>query len=255
MANAAIAAWWCWRTKLVRRVWGIPIQWVAIGLIVITVMCRSLNSYIIGAVCFAVLLILKRMKMRVALLVLAMLPVVFVTLRAEVGWKAEWFVHFVSTEIDSERAVSMESRIDNEQRMLGHDWERPFFGWGGWNRNRPDDELAYKGEKAITDSWWIIAFGTNGLVGLISLGMVLVLPALVVFGRSRGMAPDSVEVAAGVVLSVIVLGFAIDCLANAMVDPIYFAAIGGVCGQLRRRVANVGVRLPVSSVALPTVMN
>jgi len=253
MANAAIAAWWCWRTKIVRWIWGVPIQWVAIGLMVVTVMCRSLNSYIIGVVCFVVLLLLERMKMRVALLVLAMVPVVFVTLRAGVGWEAEWFVRFVSTEIDSDRAVSMKSRIDNEQRMLGHDWQRPVFGWGGWNRNRPDDELAYKGEKAITDSWWIIAFGTNGLVGLISLGVVLILPALVVFGRNRGMAPVSPEVAAGIVLSVIVLGFAIDSLANAMVSPIYFTIIGGVCGQVRRRAAQVRMGLSSTSIPVPSV--
>jgi len=233
MANAALAAWWLWRTRLIRQILGIPIGIIAVGLIVTTILCKSLNAYFIGTVCVATLLVMKHLRLRMALLALALVPIGFVALRAGTGWEAKEFVEFVSSEVDPERGTSMESRIANEQRMLGHDWKRPIFGWGGWGRNRPDDELADQGEKAITDSWWIIAFGSNGLVGLISLGATLILPALLVFGRSRGLRMDSPEIAASVGLAVIVLGFSLDCLANAMINPFYFMAVGSLCGLIQ----------------------
>ncbi|CAB5115672.1 hypothetical protein D3OALGB2SA_2667 [Olavius algarvensis associated proteobacterium Delta 3] len=84
------------------------------------------------------------------------------------------------------------------------------------------------GKRSITDSFWIIVFGKNGLVGLVSVGFVLLLPILVLTKRlsaAEWSLPDNAPAAA---LSMVLLGFTIDCLVNAMMSPLYFVIAGGL---------------------------
>jgi hypothetical protein len=129
------------------------------------------------------------------------------------------------------RAESLQFRLEEERPLFERAMRRPIFGWGGWNRNRRvsgDDG----GQMGVTDSLWILALGQNGLVGLTAIVTTLLLaPLLVVWSipppqmlRSAGAAP--------VVLALVCVLFMIDCLLNAMINPIYLLGLGGATSLL-----------------------
>ncbi len=62
-----------------------------------------------------------------------------------------------------ERAESLDFRFVNEDLLLDHALERPYFGWNGWGRNRVYNQ--YGKDITITDGRWVIEFGVYGAVG------------------------------------------------------------------------------------------
>jgi hypothetical protein len=81
---------------------------------------------------------------------------------------------------------------------------------------------------------WIIAFGTYGIVGLISVTAVLLLPA-VAFCLSRYGAADYwsyAKIAPVAVLAVVLTLYMLDCTLNGLVNPVYTLASGGLSGLL-----------------------
>lgn len=77
-------------------------------------------------------------------------------------------------EYDVERAESMQTRYENEEVLLDHALKKPFFGWGGWGRNRLYDNTGK--DTVITDGQWIIVFGTFGAAGFVFYYLILLIP-------------------------------------------------------------------------------
>ena len=106
--------------------------------------------------------------------------------------------------------------------------ENPVFGWGGWGRSRVHDAAGK--EATVADGLWIIALGERGFVGLVALGLTLLLPAARfawLYPPRRWSEPAVAPAAAAAVLLAL---YAIDCLMNAMVNPVYLLAAGGLAG-------------------------
>ena len=82
----------------------------------------------------------------------------------------------------------------------------------------------------VTDSLWIITFGQAGLVGLVSLLLVLSLPGVLLWRWYTYGDWWSAAGAAGAALAVAVSIYAGDCLMNAMLNPIFHLAAGAVVG-------------------------
>src|SRR5262249_36168522 len=90
----------------------------------------------------------------------------------------------------------------------------------------------------ITDGMWVIALGNNGLFGLVSLYAALLLPMWLLAKRINPRLWITPAVAPLCVLSALTNLYAIDCLGNAMINPIYLLALGavtGVVGKFDRR--------------------
>jgi hypothetical protein len=68
-------------------------------------------------------------------------------------------------EYNVERADSMKTRYVNEEQLLNHALERPFFGWSGYGRNRIFDQTGK--DITITDGMWIVQMGIYGVFGFI----------------------------------------------------------------------------------------
>ena len=94
---------------------------------------------------------------------------------------------------------------------------------------------------SITDGMWIIALGACGMVGLLSYFSALLLPLAILVSNCRADTWQLPTLAPICVLALIANLYAIHCLANAMTNPIYFLALGGVMGVLGR--SDIGVRL------------
>lgn len=74
----------------------------------------------------------------------------------------------------SDRAESLEFRFENEDILLTHALEKPFFGWNGWGRNRIYD--SYGKDISVTDGRWVIEIGINGGVGFAFYYLILLVP-------------------------------------------------------------------------------
>lgn len=130
---------------------------------------------------------------------------------------------------NEDRAASLVFRIENEARLSAKARQQPWFGWGGWGRARVYDD--YGNDISVTDSLWIIAFGNQGIVGLVSLMSALILPVLgFVVLRCPAQTWNHPQVLPAAVLAVALMMYTIDCLINAMVNPIYTLVAGGLAG-------------------------
>jgi O-antigen ligase len=109
---------------------------------------------------------------------------------------------------------------------------------------------------------WIIALGCNGLVGLAAFVSMLTLPPALLLRKIKARNWDHPAVGGAAVLGVVVALYMCDSLFNAMMNPIFMLAAGGVAsiaslrdpfvGLTRARPAVRPAAPPVAQVAAAT---
>ena len=104
------------------------------------------------------------------------------------------------------------------------------LGWGVSGGYRIYDE--YGKDIAVTDSLWIIVYGQNGIVGLISFMSVLLLPSLVFSFRYPASSWSNRKIAPALALALVLIFYTMDSLLNAMACPVFILANGGLAGFL-----------------------
>lgn len=181
MAAGAVVAWGLLLSKSRRRLLGLPMGFVATGLSLVGIACRSAGAMGLMAVGVVLLLMGKRIRSWAWPTVIPVCVVLYLG-TAFVGPIVPVRDALVAASgvVFPTKVGSLEYRIRHEAALTWHAMKRPVFGWGGWNRNRPDKvdaaEMTGKG-LAVTDGFWIIAFGKYGLVGLIGTYGWMLLPA------------------------------------------------------------------------------
>ena len=127
---------------------------------------------------------------------------------------------------------SLQTRFDNEKTLLEHAWERPWFGWGRYGRNRVFN--GWRGaDSSITDGFWIIVLGSFGIVGFVGHF------GLFAFAVYRGASAlklaqsqnDAIYLAA---LALIIAVHAIDFLPNASNSPWFWLLLGAMYGRVEQ---------------------
>ncbi len=232
-----------WRTwsGIARRTGGAGVLTLAptlplvLGMILLAVMCRALNAFILMVMVGGVLLALRNpiWRTRLGIVCLLLIPVVYVGDRLApslVGISLDKPVMAAVSMVDPGRASSMQFRVDSEHMLVEHALQRPVFGWAGWGRNRVYDE--YGNDISVTDGYWIIVLGVNGLFGLTVWYLAVTGPIWLMVLRYPVRVLGSPEAAPAVALSMVVLMFMIDCLPNAMLTVIYPLAVGGLSGLM-----------------------
>lgn len=131
--------------------------------------------------------------------------------------------------VSVDRAESLNTRFVNEDALLEHAWQRPWFGWGRYARNR-----VYNGwegrNSTITDGYWIITLGTFGLLGFAATFGLLglsVFRAATAFKFARTM-QEAVYLSA---LALIVAINIVDLLPNAPMSPWTWLLVGALVGR------------------------
>jgi hypothetical protein len=136
--------------------------------------------------------------------------------------------------LPKDRVQSLQFRFNNEEILSDRARERIIFGWGGYGRSlilKPDGT-----PQTIPDSLWINAFGQTGSVGLISLYTAMLLPTFSLFWtRYPARLWTNKKVSSAAVVALMTMLYMVDCLANAMINPIYILAAGGVAGLVLKR--------------------
>lgn len=213
MAAAALVAWILWRSKAIRSIWGIPLSWIAIGLVIVTIMLRSTGAALLLLGLIATAEFIQNTRLRPLLLVVIIAPMGYIGLRS-LGWEGQQLVQMVEP-LGQERAGSLNMRLENDQMIVDKVMKnRPVFGWGGWGRWRVRDD--YGNDITVSDSWWAILIGTTGLFGLFCTYATFISP---LFPLSMHKSRKHIFIGplgAAWAIGMGVLLFVIDSLANAM---------------------------------------
>jgi hypothetical protein len=132
------------------------------------------------------------------------------------------------SEYNTDRGQSLEFRFQNEEVLLIRALERPFFGWGGWGRNRVYDNTGK--DLSVTDGAWIIEFGIYGVLGFLFHYLILLTPLYYAVKNVKYIkeSKDQVYFAA---LAVILASCLIDSVPNAGMTSIHMLLAGALLGQ------------------------
>jgi len=218
-----LALWW--RGGL-QRLAGMSVGWLLLFLLAATVLCKSMGALVLLALGAAAVFAVRAAGKRVAIWVLVVVPVLFVFARVICNWQARGLIDLLLPHYP-DRAQSIEFRISSEQAFMPGIWQRPWFGWSAWSFTPaspdPDDPL-----HIARDSYWLITSCCFGLVGLGLFFWVHLAPIVAVL-RKLAIPEWTGRRSAGLcALVVAVCMFVGDCLFNAMVNPVYTMALGGL---------------------------
>lgn len=225
---AAIVGFWLWRTGVVKKVFHIPAGWL-VGLLMITVI-NNRSTGVWGLFVLGILLLLWAKWFRNAVIQQALIVfiVIYLVLSATHSFPTDAIVSIVSDVINPERAQSLEFRFDMEAPLVEKAFEKFWFGWGGWGRNRVYD--IYGEDLSVTDSMWIITFGTTGIIGLASLMTALLFPTILFIWHFPPKTWTHKQIAPAAVLTLCLNLYVFDALLNGFYNPVYTLICGGLTG-------------------------
>jgi hypothetical protein len=219
--------------------WGVSATWLILGLVITTVLCRATGALALLGLSLAVMWATWKMNSRIALACLVMIAPMYMALRSTGIWNGEPAIYLAKL-VSSDRAGSLKFRFDNEDMLAAKALQQPWFGWGSWGRNRVHDE--WGNDVSITDGLWIIEFGRHGFAGLLNWLLAMIMPLALLTRRFSARRLTSAEMGPALALAVLVTVYAIDCLVNAMINPVFMLAGGGV---ITFALASRGIREPI----------
>lgn len=232
MTMSALVGLWCYLTKtLPKKMWGKPTIAAVLALLGGAVACKSSGATGLMLIGIATLFISFKLKIPILVWLLLVIPPTYIATRATGYWDGQNLVDFISEKFSPDRAASLAFRFDNENILVEKAIQRPVFGWGGWGRSRVYDEETGE-DISVTDGFWVITLGRRGYLGLFSVTASMILPMLLFVLKCPTRLWGRPEYAPTAVLALIPLLFMIDCMLNAMVNPLYILFAGGVTGML-----------------------
>ena len=229
LALASLIAFILWHSGAQRRVVGVPMLALAVGLALTTMAARSLGPTMLMVLAVGAYFALRTPTGRVALLMLILAVPVYVVTRATGLATGQWLVEALEPVAPLDRQASLALRLDSENAMLGRAWERPLLGWAGWGRYRLDEEGR---EVQLLDSMWVITFGRYGLIGLGAYIALLLMPAWLLYQRYRPAmlrgAGSAAATGPAIALTLAVTFYLVDKMVNAMANPLIIMIAGGL---------------------------
>lgn len=227
MMTATLIALWFWQTGTLKKFQGRNIKTLAIILIIVFVLCRSTGAYCLFVFASIVLFSAKWFRTSLPLLFIIGYIVFYLYLAATGQFSSKDVMAFITPIFSEDRAGSLQFRFNMEE-ILGEKARQKFLlGWGDSGGNRVYNQEGR--DISITDSLWIITFGTYGTVGLVSLFSSLLLPVIVfsVF-KYPARTWSHPKVAPAAALGVALTMYVFDCILNAMTNPIFALIAGGI---------------------------
>lgn len=225
MTMASLIGIWMRKTGALRRIWGFSAVPMVAVLLITTFLCRATGALALLVMGLAVMWITWRLHTKWVLVGLLLIAPVYVATRSTAVWNGEPVLSWAKM-VDNDRAESLKFRLHNEDMLAAKAMRQPWFGWGSWGRDRVYDK--WGNDISITDGLWIIEFGRHGYAGLISWLAAMMVPLGLLAWRYPARRLVSAELAPALVLAILVALYAIDCLVNAMINPMFMLAGGGV---------------------------
>ena len=224
MAATTVVAFWMWITGTIRRVWGVPL-WALVGVLAITtIFCRSSGASALMVAAVGSLAAVRLSHLRLPLLALAAAPLVYMAVRGPEIWNGQELLDFTQAVFGEERMKSLAFRLHYETLIVERAMQKPLVGWGGFGRFN-----VTSGGTLVPDAMWAIAIGKFGVIGLVSLFLTLLMPALVI-ARVPWRLWTHAAAAPAVAFAAVLAMYAADSLFNAMINPIFMLAAGATIG-------------------------
>jgi len=262
MMAAALVGIWLWKSGVLKKFWDKPMKTLVPIMVISFLNCRSTGAYLLLVFGLIILFLGSKLKTYIPLILLVLFICTYLYMGAT-GYitpdRRASIEAFITKTLNAERAQSLAFRLENEELLSEKARQRPIFGWGGWGRARVYDD--YGKDISVTDSLWIIAFGNQGAFGLVTLFSTMIVPSfLLCTSRYPPKVWAHPLAAPAVCVAVVTVLFALDCVLNAMPNPIFTLSSGGIAGlvlkpePLRKRVPKrkpAGRSLPRRRVSLP----
>ena len=214
MLSATIAAFALWKSSKNK-------MWLGLGvwLFLVLMISKNLGAF---AICIVLLGIFWLTRQRTQLIVIAVIAgsvLVYPALRNYNLIPLDSIMNWANS-VSADRAQSFGFRLENEDRLLDHTWNKPLTGWGGYGRNRVYSEDG--NNITVTDGLWIIILSEWGWVGYLAYFGLLTIPAifLVRVNRHREVPPEII--ACGLICA----GNLIYMIPNATLTPVGFLTFG-----------------------------
>jgi hypothetical protein len=215
---------------VVARIGGIPIVAAAVLLTVVAILCKSTGAIALMIIAMGVLALSRLVRSRIPVLVVLLLAPAYMTVRATGAWSGDSLVQAAGA-IGEGQSGSVQMRLTNEDLLAARAMQRPILGWGLWSgKDASAEDAGFNSMNAVTDGWWAIVFGTSGFVGLISFTITMLLPVFWLCWRVPPKVMFDREHAPAFAMAMLVVMFVLDCLSNAMMNPIFIVAVGGLSG-------------------------
>lgn len=224
MGSATLAGLALWTSKSVRAVRGVPIAWLVLGLFVTSVVCKSVGATVLTLVGVLAFLSVRAFKSGWLVYAVLGIPVAYMISRTVGGWSGSELLELAG-EFAPDRVSSLRTRIVSENGLWAGVQTDLLFGgsrfrWGG--------EAVEGGGKIIPDGLWIIALGKRGIIGLTAMTLAILLPAAMFVRHWRPTTWMHPLVSPSIVWCLLLALYMADCLSNAMLNPIYMLAAGGL---------------------------
>ena len=236
MTAASLMGIWLWGSGSVRRIRGWSLAPLVVLVLVTTVLCKSAGALLLLGAGIALFFMLRHLRTGVVVLVLAALPPAYIATRTVGGWKGAELLDAAAA-ISKERSASLRTRLLNEDLLAGKALQQPLFGWGGWGRNRVYDQETGE-DRSITDGFWVIAFRRpRARRSRVDVRGVSPCRRCGCSGWRAAVTGPARSIGGAAALAVLLLLVAIDNVFNAMLNPVFLVAAGGLCGLHERVVA------------------
>ena len=226
MSCAAMMGIWLWYNKAFKKFYNLPAGLTILFMLVVAIWCKSTGAIILMLVGLGVLFFTRLMRNGILVYVLAAAPIVYILARTVGGWTGDNAVQMANEYLSVDSGGSLQVRFGNENVLVERAMLKPLFGFG------TDGEFLIKDYNgrivSIPDGLWVIALGSGGLVGLTALFGCMIVPTVALIRRFPAKMWGHPAMAAPGALGVFLITYAFDCLMNAMVNPVYLVALGGV---------------------------
>jgi hypothetical protein len=276
MSTVIAAGLWLGQSRL--RLLGVTMFWATVMLLVTTILCKSMGATIWMFCGLATVIMVRTARSPWALIAILLLPPIYMVTRATGQFTGQSLVNLIRP-FNAERADSLLYRLTNEKLFVAKALQQPIEGYASTNWfPRDPDTGNFIG---TPDGMWVIVLGKHGLIGLVSITLGMMIPVWLFIRGGRGFwiwdrlshggGPGILSVipvvgqawllvwawdqiakrlpasAATMVwassLACVVGLFMFDNLMNAMPNPLFVLAAGGlvsVCTSGALRVAGAG---------------
>lgn len=190
--------------------------------------CKSFSPIVYAMGVLPILLFAPRRAQLLLAVGLALIVVIYPLLRGAHLVPLDAILAFAEN-VSPARAESLAYRIGNEEQLLAHAAERPFFGWGGYGRNLILDPVSGR-ILTIPDGEWIITLGKYGWLGYVAEFGLVALPLILLARESLALRGGMISLhAAGIAL--MLAANMVDLLPNGTLVSLTWLMAGALLGH------------------------